>query len=195
MSDSKAILLEAAAEQFAKHGPKGTRVQDIVEAAGINERMIYHHFGSKAGLYAAVMREQRMRLGEAWRPALEKAVSMDPYRGMQLVLGSFFDALLARPQIAALFMHEGLGDAPLALPEGVTGLPGPVRWLYERGQAEGVFAAEVPFEFAYATAVSCMVATTVFAPRFADVAETRLDTDPARLRDQVVGQLLNGMTG
>ena len=195
MSDSKAILLEAAAEQFAKHGPKGTRVQDIVEAAGINERMIYHHFGSKAGLYAAVMREQRMRLGEAWRPALEKAVSMDPYRGMQLVLGSFFDALLARPQIAALFMHEGLGDAPLALPEGVTGLPGPVRWLYERGQAEGVFAAEVPFEFAYATAVSCMVAMTVFAPRIADLAGTRLDTDPARLRDQVVGQLLNGMTG
>jgi len=195
MSDSKAILLEAAAEQFARYGPRGTRVQDIVQAAGINERMIYHHFGSKAGLYAAVMREQRTRLGEAWWPALEKAVTMDPYPGMQLALGSFFDALLARPQIAALFMHEGLGDAPLALPEGVTGLPGPVRSLYERGQAEGVFAAEVPFEFAYATAMSCMVAMTVFAPRIADLAETGLDTDPARLRDQVVGQLLNGMTG
>ena len=195
MSDSKAILLEAAAEQFARYGPRGTRVQDIVQAAGINERMIYHHFGSKAGLYAEVMREQRTRLGEAWWPVLEKAVTMDPYPGMQLALGSFFDALLARPQIAALFVHEGLGDAPLALPEGVTGLPGPVRSLYERGQAEGLFAAEVPFEFAYATAMSCMVAMTVFAPRIADLAGTGLDTDPARLRDQVVGQLLNGMTG
>lgn len=207
MSESKAMLLAAAAEQFAKYGPKGTRVQDIVQAAGINERMIYHHFGSKAGLYAAVMRDQRMRLGEAWWPSLEKAATLDPYPGMRLALGSFFDALLARPQIAALFMHEGLGDAPLALPEGVTGLPGPVRSLYERGQAEGVFAAEVPLEFAYATAVSCMVAMTIFAPRVAEIVETGpnagcarfrlagMETDPATFRDQVVRQLLNGMTG
>jgi AcrR family transcriptional regulator len=195
MSDSKAILLAAAADQFAKYGPKGTRVQDIVQAAGINERMIYHHFGSKAGLYAAVMREQRALLGATWWPALEKAVTMDPYPGMQVALGGFFDALLARPQVAALLLHEGLGDAPLALPEGVTGLPSPVRSLYERGQAEGVFAAAVPFEIAYVTAVSCLVTMTVFAPHLTELGETGVDTDRPHFRDQVVGQLLNGMTG
>ena len=195
MSESRAVLLAAAAEQFAKYGPKGTRVQDVVTAAGINERMIYHHFGSKDGLYTAVMREQRTRLGEAWQPSLEKAVTMDPYPGMQLALGSFLDALLARPQTAALLTHEALGDAPLAIPGGVTGLPGPVRALYERGQAEGVFQAGVSFEFAYATAISCLVAMTVFAPRFPGVAEAGLAADPARFRDQLVGQILNGMTG
>lgn len=195
MSDSKAILLAAAAEQFAKHGPKGTRVQDIVQAAGINERMIYHHFGSKGGLYAAVMRDQRTRLGQAWLPALEKAAAMDPYPGMQRALGSFFDALLARPQVAALFVHEALGDAPIAVPEGAAGFPEPIRSLYERGQAEGVFAAGVPFEAAYAVAVSSLIAMTVFAPRYAEIAQGGLETDPVRLRDQAVTQLLNGMTG
>jgi AcrR family transcriptional regulator len=195
MSDSKEILLTAAAEQFAKFGARGTRVQDIVKAAGVNERMIYHHFGSKDGLYAAVMREQRTMLGEAWLPVLEKAVSMDPYPGMQLALGSFFDALLARPQMAALLAHEGLDDAPLALPAGVSGLPDPVRSLYERGQAEGVFAAGVPFAVAYATAVSCLVALTIFAPRFEELSQIGLDIDAARFRDQVIAQLLNGMTG
>ena len=195
MSESRAILLAAAAEQFAKYGPRGTRVQDIVQAAGINERMIYHHFGSKDGLYAAVMREQRMRLEEAWLPALEQAAAMDPYPGMRAALGSLFDALLARPQVAALLAHEGLGDAPLALPEGVTGPPTPILSLYERGQAEGVFAANVPFGIAYATAVSCLIAITIFAPRFAEVVETGLAANPAQFRDQVVGQLLNGMTG
>ncbi len=195
MSESKAILLAAAAEQFAKYGPKGTRVQDIVKAAGINERMIYHHFGSKDGLYSAVMIEQRTWLGQTWWPAMEKAAAMDPYSGMQLVLGSFFDALLARRQVAALLLLEGLGDAPLALPEGVTGLPAPVRSLYERGQAEGVFQAGVPFELAYAAAVSCIIAMAVFAQRFGDVTHSGLETDPVRLRDQLVGQLLNGMTG
>jgi hypothetical protein len=134
-------------------------------------------------------------LGEAWLPVLEKAVSMDPYPGMQLALGSFFDALLARPQMAALLAHEGLGDAPLALPAGVSGLPDPVRSLYERGQAEGVFAAGVPFAVAYATAVSCLVALTIFAPRFEELSQIGLDIDAARFRDQVIAQLLNGMTG
>jgi AcrR family transcriptional regulator len=195
MSDSKTILLAAAAEQFAKFGPRGTRVQDIVKAAGVNERMIYHHFGSKDGLYAAVMREQRTRLGEAWQPALEKAGSMDPFPGMEFVLGSFFDALLARPQLAALLAHEGLGDAPLAMPAGISGPPEQVRSLYERGQAEGVFPAAVPFGIAYATAVSCLVTMTIFAPRFAELTGIDPVTDAARFRDQIVAQLMHGMGG
>jgi tetracycline repressor-like protein len=130
-SESRPILLAAAAEQFAKYGPRGTRAQDIVNAAGINQRMICHHFGSKDALYAGVMREQRARLGGSWRPILERAVTMGPYPGMQLALGSFFNALLAGPQVEALFAHEGLGDAQLAFPEGFSGLPVPVRPLHE----------------------------------------------------------------
>lgn len=115
--------------------------------------------------------ESSARLGEAWRPALERAVTMGPYPGMQLALGSFFDALLAGPQAAALFAHDGLGDAQLAFPEGFSGLPAPVRSLYERGQAEGVFPADVPSGIAYVTVVSCLVAMAIFAPRFAELAE------------------------
>jgi AcrR family transcriptional regulator len=195
MSESRTVLLAAAAEQFAKYGPRGTRVQDIVKAAGVNERMIYHHFGSKDGLYAAVMREQRALLGEAWAPALVRAADMDPYPGMRLVLGSLFDALRARPQMAALLVHEGLADAPLALPEGVTGLPAPIRSLYERGQAEGAFRAEVPFETAYATAASALLAMTVLGSRLAAALSANLETDPGRFRDHVVSLLLEGMTG
>ncbi len=195
MSESRAVLLAAAAEQFARYGPRGTRVQDIVKAAGVNERMIYHHFGSKDGLYAAVMREQRVLLGEAWTPALVKAAGMDPYPGMRLVLGGLFDALRARPQVAALLVHEGLADAPLALPEGATGLPAPIRSLYERGQAEGSFRAEVPFETVYAMAASTLLAMAVLAPRFVDILSGGLDTDPARFRDHVIALLLEGMTG
>ena len=194
MSDSKAALLAAAAEQFAKYGPKGTRVQDIVRAAGINERMIYHHFGSKDGLYAAVMQDQRYRLGEAWRPTVERAVTMHPYPGMRLALGSLFDALLARPQAAALFAHEALGDAPIAVPAGAAEFLELVRLLYESGQADGVFPADVPFEIAYATAVCSLIAMSLFGRRFAEVLKTGMDDDPARVRDQVVRQLLDGMT-
>ncbi len=120
---------------------------------------------------------------------------MSPYPGMQLALGSFFNALLAGPQVEAPFAHEGLGDAQLAFPEGFSGLPAPVRPLHERGQAEGVFPADAPFGIAYVTVVSCLVAMVIFAPRFAGLAEPGLETDPARFRDKIIGQLMNGMTG
>jgi AcrR family transcriptional regulator len=196
MSDSKAVLLEAAAGEFAKNGPRGTRIQNIVAAAGINERMIYHHFGSKDGLYRAVMQDQRMRLASTWTPALEKAVTMEPYEGMRLALHGFIDALHSAPQAAALLIHEALGDAPLALPDQSHTHPQPLKDLYERGQKAGAFAASVPFEVAYAVAISTLLAMTAFGfRRFADFVDAWDASEPQVSRDQVVTQVLNGMTG
>jgi AcrR family transcriptional regulator len=196
MSESKAVLLEAAAGEFAKNGPRGTRIQNVVAAAGINERMIYHHFGSKDGLYRAVMEEQRTRVAGTWAPALEKAATMEPYEGMRLALHGFLDALHAAPQAAALLIHEALGDAPLAIPGQFQELPRPLRDLYERGQETGVFAASVPFEVAYAVAISTLLAMTAFGfRRFADFVDAWDASEPQVSRDQVVTQVLNGMTG
>ena len=143
--DSRSALLAAAAEEFARFGPKGARIQAIVQRAGINERMIYHHFGSKDGLYAAVLEAQASGLIEAWRQVIHRAAGMAPYEGMQAVLAGFADLLAARPQLVAL---------------------------------------------------SALVGSMVLKARGAAVMDSAaLGADPARLRDQVVGQLLDGMTG
>jgi AcrR family transcriptional regulator len=196
MSESKAVLLEAAAGEFAKNGPRGTRIQNVVAAAGVNERMIYHHFGSKDALYRAVMEDQRTRLGSTWTPALEKAVTMEPYEGMRIALHGFLDALHAAPQAAALLIHEALGDTPLAVPEQPQDLLKPLKDLYERGQAEGVFAASVPFQVAYAVAVNTLLAMAAFGfRRFTEYVDDWQGAEPGAPRDQVVTQVLNGMTG
>jgi AcrR family transcriptional regulator len=196
VSESKAVLLEAAAAEFAKNGPRGTRIQDVVKAAGINERMIYHHFGSKDALFRAVMEDQRTRLGSAWGPVLEKAVTMEPYEGMRLVLHGFLDALRAAPQAAGLLIHEALGDEPLAVPGQVQELPKPVRDLYERGQQSGIFAESVPFEVAYAVAVNTLLAMAAFGfRRFPAFARDGGQSGGGASRDQVITQVLNGMTG
>jgi AcrR family transcriptional regulator len=196
MSESKAVLLEAAAREFAKNGPRGTRIQNVVAAAGVNERMIYHHFGSKDALYRAVMEDQRTRLGSTWGPALEKAVTMEPYQGMRLALHGFLDALHAAPQAAALLIHEALGDTPLAVPEQSQDVLHPLKSLYERGQAEGVFAASVSFQVAYAVAVNTLLAMAAFGfRRFPEFVDAWDESDPGTPRDQVVTQVLNGMTG
>jgi len=53
-SGSRERLLVAAEEVFAEHGFDGARVEQIAARAGVNIRMLYHHFGSKEGLFEAV---------------------------------------------------------------------------------------------------------------------------------------------
>jgi AcrR family transcriptional regulator len=120
MADSRSALLGAAAEEFARYGLKGARVQDIVRKAGVNERMIYHHFGSKAGLHAAVLEFQLQDLCSVCRPALDRSLEMSPYAGMRLVLASYLDALLTRPELVGLLLHEALGGWPTASRTGAT---------------------------------------------------------------------------
>ncbi len=47
-------ILAAAEKEFARHGSAGARVERIAAAAGVNKQLLFHYFGSKAGLLQAV---------------------------------------------------------------------------------------------------------------------------------------------
>lgn len=48
-------LLEAALTVFSREGYEAARLEDVAQAAGVTRGAIYHHFGSKAGLFAALI--------------------------------------------------------------------------------------------------------------------------------------------
>jgi AcrR family transcriptional regulator len=48
-------LLDAALQVFSNKGYAATRLEDIAEAANVTRGAIYHHFGSKAELFAALI--------------------------------------------------------------------------------------------------------------------------------------------
>ncbi len=52
-------ILDAARGEFAQHGFGGARLQDIAARAQLSHPTLLYHFGSKEGLYAAVI-EQAM---------------------------------------------------------------------------------------------------------------------------------------
>jgi TetR/AcrR family transcriptional regulator len=54
---SRERLLAAARRTFAVHGYDGAGVDAIARVARLNKAMIYYHFGSKAGLYQAIVRD------------------------------------------------------------------------------------------------------------------------------------------
>jgi AcrR family transcriptional regulator len=56
-ADTRALLLDAALNAFARHGYAGTSVRTIARAAGLSDSGLYAHFRSKQDLYQALMRE------------------------------------------------------------------------------------------------------------------------------------------
>ncbi len=68
LPDTRQRLLRAALKQFARRGYTATSVRAIVAEARVTKPALYYHFGSKAGLYKALVeaaQEERLRLLQA----------------------------------------------------------------------------------------------------------------------------------
>lgn len=63
-------LLDAALTVFSEQGYQAARLQDIASAAGTTRGAIYHHFGSKVGLYQELMAEAQQQAGEVLAEAV-----------------------------------------------------------------------------------------------------------------------------
>jgi AcrR family transcriptional regulator len=62
---TREAILRAATKVFARHGFAGGRVEQISKAAKSYDRMIYYYFGSKEGLFIAVIEDTYRRFNEA----------------------------------------------------------------------------------------------------------------------------------
>jgi AcrR family transcriptional regulator len=61
---SPAKILAAAALEFADRGYAGARVDRIARRARVNKAMLYYHFGSKQGLYRALLGDTFTQLAQ-----------------------------------------------------------------------------------------------------------------------------------
>jgi AcrR family transcriptional regulator len=103
-------ILDRAERLFARKGYGGVSLRAAARAAGVRPFTIQHHFGSKPGLYRAVLHrwdaEVLARLARvlAQRPDLPSAV--------EGVVDELFDFFLARRDWVAVTSHAALGDGP-----------------------------------------------------------------------------------
>src|ERR1035438_6095038 len=70
--ETKRNILEIATEEFAAMGLTGARVDAIAERTDTTKRMLYYYFGSKEGLYEAVIEEAYGKIR-----ALEQSLHLD----------------------------------------------------------------------------------------------------------------------
>lgn len=101
-------LLKSAQKLFAEKGFHGVSVDEIVNSAAINKRMVYHYFGSKEKLYQEVLTELYHELSQ-----LEIEIyrsSDEPEAIFRTVVFSYFKFLDATPDFVRLLQWENLNE-------------------------------------------------------------------------------------
>jgi TetR/AcrR family transcriptional regulator len=141
-ANTAAAILAAAANEFATHGFGGGRVDRIAERAGVNKRMIYHHYGHKRGLYLAVL-EQAYHKERSAEQTLQLE-ALEPREAMQRLIEYTFDSFVKDRSFIKLLNDENLHKAAhLKRSKRIAEMHSPLieimRGILERGAAAGVF--------------------------------------------------------
>lgn len=139
-------LLRAAIKVFARHGFDGGSVEQISSAAHSHDRMIYYYFGSKQGLYTAVLEETYRRFDEA-EAALELNLEQ-PTESLAEVVRFMLNYYRRNPEFVTLLNTENLHRGrhlARSLRKGEYASPalGIIEQLLRAGKAAGTFRDDI----------------------------------------------------
>ena len=137
-----ADIIEVATHEFSEKGLAGARIDVIAEAMRTSKRMIYYYFGSKEGLYIAVLEEAYRRIRHIETELHHEDLS--PEDALRRLAGFTVDYQLANPDFVRLVMTENIHRGEyLAQSKSIRKLNVPaidgLRRLYDRGVAAGSF--------------------------------------------------------
>ena len=139
-------ILRAATKVFAKYGYDGGSVEKISKAAKSYDRMIYYYFGSKEGLFIAVLEGIYRRMDDA-----EAALDLDasrPVESLTEVIRFVLGYYRRNPDFVTLLntenLHKGRHIAKsLRAREYSSRAISIIREIMASGVAQGLFRADV----------------------------------------------------
>jgi AcrR family transcriptional regulator len=102
---TRTLLLAEARRAFAEHGYAGAPIEEVVRAAGLTKGALYHHFGSKQGLFEAVLRDLDREITA--RVELDLAASDDPWADLLAALRVYLEATLD-PGVRRILLIDSL---------------------------------------------------------------------------------------
>ena len=135
---TKAEILEAAEEEFARFGLTGARTEAIAARTGVTKAMIYYYFGSKEDLYKAVLQTPVADFMAA--VASLELEQLPAEEALKTVIRVAIAHELSHPNYGKVLLHEAMQN------EGkyfrLTGWSTPINRLtqiLERGVEDGSF--------------------------------------------------------
>ncbi len=139
---TKADILQVALTEFADKGLSGARIDAIADATRTSKRMIYYYFGSKEGLYLAVLEEAYRRMRR-----IEGDLNLDnlsPQEALRRLVEFTFDHHATHEPLIRIVMNENiergryLSQSRIIAELNVPAIEAIDR-IYQRGVASGEF--------------------------------------------------------
>lgn len=135
-------IIAVATAEFAAKGLAGGRIDAIADVTHTSKRMIYYYYGSKEGLYLAVLEDAYRRI-RATEAELHLA-DLTPEEALKALVGFTFDHHHSNQDFIRLVMNENmergayLAQSKLIQELNVSAIQS-IEALYKRGVKEGVF--------------------------------------------------------
>ena len=139
-------ILEIARQEFSQNGLSGARIDVIAERTRTSKQMIYYYFGSKEGLYQAVLEVAYAGIRD--REAELDLEGLEPREALRRLVEATFDYDATHPEFVSLVSMENLHHARYIEPsESIRDINAVIikrlAEILERGVRQGVFRADV----------------------------------------------------
>ena len=177
--ESRAKILAAAEDAFAREGLAGARTDIIAVKAGVNKALLYYYFKTKEKLYEAVMEKHLRDFNDRALAVLN--ASGPPGVLLLRYVNLHFDFISERHRHAPLFqqmMTKGCGPPVRLFRKYIIPRAEAVQKLLKRGMQEGELRKVDPFH----TSVS-LAALILFYFSSAPVLQTIGHADPYARRN------------
>jgi AcrR family transcriptional regulator len=135
-------IIAVATAEFAAKGLAGGRIDAIADATHTSKRMIYYYYGSKEGLYLAVLEDAYRRI-RATEAELHLA-DLSPVEALKALVGFTFDHHHSNQDFIRLVMNENiqrgtfLAQSKVIQELNLSAIQS-IEALYKRGVTAGVF--------------------------------------------------------
>lgn len=104
------LILQAAADEFVKHGYKGTSVQAIADRVNLPKANILYYFKSKTGLYKALLQDILTLWNEGFS---ESTIDSSPQAVLRNYIVGKMRYSRTHPQESKIFAQEIIQGAPV----------------------------------------------------------------------------------
>jgi AcrR family transcriptional regulator len=187
--ERRSRLIEAAVDLFSRRGFEGAATKQIADAAGVHEVLLFRDFGSKQGLYTAILdhKAKESRTEESLEELRTLAERKDDREFVRCLIGKILDGYRNDPRYQRLMLYAALeGHEISKLFNETRGRPifGFLTKYVEQRQKDGAFESGDPRAIVFAI---------IGLPTYYAIVRRLFDNDVLELSDEKAVDLFTNL--